>query len=552
MTNTTISTVTIDGFNLNAQQVVSVARGANGSFAKVALAQSSRDALKQSRDYIEATWMHDEAPMMYSFNTGVGLLKDTRIKVEHIELFQTQLIKAHSAGIGEPFSEEVSRATMLLRANAFASNYSAPRVEVVDRLLAFINAGIHPVMPQKGSVGASGDLAPLSYLAAAIAGFDEAEVMYQGRRMPAPQAIIEADIGPVQFDLKAKDASALINGCTATLAVAVLAAHDARHLLTDACLSLGLTLEAMRAEMSAFDPRIQQARPHAGQIKTAQVVRSLLKGSTRTTHEARAVQLPDELRRTDIPYTARIQDVYSLRCSPQVYGPVFDALDYIDTIVDKEINSATDNPLIFSKDEADGGGFEIISGGNFHGQYLAQAMDLLAMSITDLGSICERRVARLIDPTLSWGLPRNLMSGVRGVNTGYPVVQCSLSSLVMENRTLSMPGSVDSIPAKGNSEDHVSNSTWCARKAATVVANTQYIVGVEMLLAAQALTMTEELLKEFKLGEGTQSAYDEIRRQIPACLEGDRWFHNDIQTAHSFITSGSVRDAVRAKIGQFV
>ena len=241
--------------------------------------------------------------------------------------------------------------------------------------------------------------------------------------------------------------------------------------------------------------------------------------------------------------------MYSLRCTPQVYGPVFDALDYIDTIVKNEINSATDNPLIFGKD---GGGFEIISGGNFHGQYLAQAMDLLAMAITDLGSICERRVARLIDPTLSWGLPRNLMSGIRGVNTGYPVVQCSLSSLVMENRTLSMPGSVDSIPSKGNSEDHISNSTWCARKAATVVQNTQYIIGVEMLLAAQALTMTEDLLPGFQLGEGTQAAYDEIRKQIPACLDGDRWFHNDIQVAHSFVTSGSVRDAVVGKIGEFV
>jgi histidine ammonia-lyase len=536
----------IDGFTLTAEQVVAAARDTS---VKVDLAASSRAALKESRDYIENTWMHDEAPMMYSFNTGVGLLKDTRIKVEHIELFQTQLIKAHAAGIGEPFSEEVSRATMLLRANAFASNYSAPRVEVVDRLLAFLNAGIHPIMPQKGSVGASGDLAPLAYLAAAVAGFPQAEVMYQGKRMAAPEAIGLASIGGVEFDLKAKDASALINGCTVSLAVAVLAAHDARNLLSDACLSLGLTLEAMRAEMSAFDPRIHQARPHAGQIKTAAIIRKLLAGSTRTTHEARAVQFPEELRRTDIPYTARIQDVYSLRCAPQVYGPVFDALDYIDNIVDKEINSATDNPLIFGKD---GGGFEIISGGNFHGQYLAQAMDLLAISVADLGSICERRVARLIDPTLSWGLPRNLMSGVRGVNTGYPVVQCSLSSLVMENRTLCMPGSVDSIPAKGNSEDHVSNSTWCARKAATVVANTQYIVGVEMLLAAQALTMTEALLPGFVLGAGTKAAYQEVRRQIPACLDGDRWFHDDIVAAQSFVTTGSVRKAVAVAIGDFV
>jgi len=541
-----MSNFTIDGFTLTAAQVISAARDTS---VKVELATSSRVALKESRDYIENTWMHDEAPMIYSFNTGVGLLKDTRIKVEHIELFQTQLIKAHAAGMGEPFSEEVSRATMLLRANAFASNYSAPRVEVVDRLLAFLNAGIHPIMPQKGSVGASGDLAPLAYLAAAVAGFSQAEVMYQGKRMSAPEAIKLSGVGPVEFDLKAKDASALINGCTVSLAVAALAAHDARNLLLDACISLGLTLEAMRAEMAAFDPRIHQARPHAGQIKTAAVIRKLLAGSTRTTHEARAVQFPEELRRTDIPYTARIQDVYSLRCAPQVYGPVFDALDYIDTIVDKEINSATDNPLIFGKD---GGGFEIISGGNFHGQYLAQAMDLLAMAVADLGSICERRVARLIDPTLSWGLPRNLMTGVRGVNTGYPVVQCSLSSLVMENRTLCMPGSVDSIPAKGNSEDHVSNSTWCARKAATVVANTQYIVGVEMLLAAQGLTMTESLLPGFVLGQGTQAAFDEVRRRIPACLDGDRWFHDDIVAAQSFVTTGSVRKAVEAKIGEFV
>lgn len=541
-----MTTILIDGFTLTAEQVISVARDPG---IKVGVAQSARDALKESRDYIEATWMHDEAPMMYGFNTGVGLLKDTRVKVRDIVLFQTQLIKAHAAGMGEPFSEEVSRVTMLLRANAFASNYSAPRVEVVDRLLAFVNAGIHPLMPQKGSVGASGDLAPLAYLAAAIAGFDEAEVMYQGKRMPAPEAITLANIGPVLFDLKAKDASALINGCTVSLAVAVLAACDARNLLSDACLSLGLTLEAMRAEMAAFDQRIHQARPHKGQIKAATIIRNLLQGSTRTTHAARAVQFPAESRRTDIPYTARIQDVYSLRCAPQVYGPVFDALDYIDTIVSTEINSATDNPLIFNKADD---GFEIISGGNFHGQYLAQAMDLLAMIVADLGSICERRIARLIDPSMSWGLPRNLMSGIAGVNTGYTVVQCSMSALVMENRTLCMPGSVDSIPAKGNSEDHVSNAAWCARKAATVVGNTQYIIGVEMLLAAQGLTMTEALLPGFVLGQGTQAAYDEIRRQIPACLDGDRWFHNDIQTARSFVTSGSIRTAVEKKIGKFI
>ena len=536
-------TVCIDGFTLTARQVVEVAR--NGAI-HVTLADDARTALVQSRAFIEANWMHDDAPMMYGFNTGVGLLKDTRVRVQDNPLFQTQLIRAHAAGLGEPFSEEVSRATMLMRANAFASNFSAPRVEVVDRLLAFINAGIHPVMPQKGSVGASGDLAPLAYLAAALAGFPEADVFYQGQRMPAPQAIRAAGIGAIDFVLQAKDASALINGCTVSLAVAVLAAHDARNLLLNSCIGLGLTLEAMRAEMSAFDTRIHAARPHPGQIKTAAIVRRLLAGSTRTTHAARSVQLAEELRRTDTDYTPRIQDVYSLRCAPQVHGPVFDALDYVDSIVGREINSATDNPLIFSTRD---NGFEILSGGNFHGQYLAQAMDLLAIAVADLGSICERRTARLIDPTLSWGLPRNLMSGVRGVNTGYPVVQCSMSALVMESRTLCTPGSVDSLPAKCNSEDHVSNATWCARKAATVVANTQYIVGVEMLLAAQALTMTAVPLAAFKLGTGTQAAYDAVRAAIAACVDGDRWYHDDIATARSFVTGGAVRAAVEAAIG---
>ncbi|WP_338849261.1 aromatic amino acid ammonia-lyase [Massilia sp. W12] len=539
------ATLLIDGFSLSMDEVCAVARDPE---LRVELCAGARANLQQSRAFIEDNWMHDEAPMMYSFNTGVGLLKDTRIPVAQIEEFQRRLIHAHAAGLGEPFSDEVCRATMLLRANAFASNYSAPRVEVLQRLLDFLNAGIHPLMPQKGSVGASGDLAPLSYLAGALCGYAQVQVRYQGQIMPAPQAIAAAGLSPVEFELKAKDASALINGCTVSLAQAVLTAHDARNLLHDACISLSLSLEAMRAELSAFDARIHAARPHAGQVRCAAIVRRLLDGSTRCSHAARAVQLPEELRRSDLPYTPRIQDVYSLRCAPQVYGPIFDALAYIEQILQTECNSATDNPLIFNKD---GGGFEIISGGNFHGQYLAQAMDLLAISLADLGSICERRIARLIDPTLSWGLPRNLMSGQRGVNTGYPVVACSMSSLVMENRTLATPGSVDSVPAKGNSEDHVSNSTWCARKAQLILQNVQTIVGVEMLFAAQGLSMTEQHLADFVLGAGSQAAYQQIRSEIAPCLDGDRWFHEDIAIATAFVQSGSVRKAVDAALGEW-
>ena len=539
--------VTIDGLKLKADGVVRVARrGANGRFEKAVLDKKAREKIAATRAFIDANWMHDDAPLMYSFNTGVGLFKDQRVLMADMIDYQTKTIFAHATGVGEPLPEDATRAIMLLRANAFASNYSGPRVEVVDRLLEFLNKELHPVIPMKGSVGASGDLAPLAHMAGALCGFPEAEIIYKGKRMPARDAIKKAGLEP-DFPLGAKDASALINGSTVSLAIGVLAWWDACNVLKNSNISLCLSLEAMRGELAAFDPRVHAARPHHGQKKVAANVVKITEGSQRCSEAARMTIYPDEARQPGKPPAPRVQDVYSLRCAPQVHGPVADALDYVGKILATEINSATDNPLIFENPD---GTSVIISGGHFHGQYVAQAMDILAIAMTDLGSISERRLARLIDPTMSYGLPRNLLAGKRGLNTGFATVQCSMSALVMENRTLSMPGSVDSIPGKSNAEDHVSNSTWCARKARTIVENVEQIVAGELLMAAQALTLIEELAKEHPIGKGSQAAMAALRARIAPALAGDRWYATEMRDALDVLREGVVVAAVEEAVGK--
>ncbi|MEW6644865.1 MAG: aromatic amino acid ammonia-lyase [Pseudomonadota bacterium] len=538
-------TVSIDGLTLTGEQVLRVARPTGGRFATAELDAAARAKVVAARAYIDANFMRDDAPLMYSFNTGVGLFKDQRVLMAEMAEYQRKTVYAHATGIGEPFAEDVTRATMLLRANAFASNYSGPRIEVVDRLLACLNAGLHPVIPQKGSVGASGDLAPLAHMSGAICGFAEAEMVYKGRRMPAREALREAGFA-VDFPLSAKDASALINGSTVSLALAVLAIEDAKRILKHADIAMTLSLECMRGELAAFDPRVHAARPHAGQAASARNIRRIAEGSQRCSEAARVTIYPDESRAPGKPPAPRVQDVYSLRCAPQVHGPMRDALGYVGKVIGTEINSATDNPLIFDDGE---GGYTCISGGHFHGQYVAQVMDLLAIAATDLGSISERRLARLVDPTMSYGLPRNLLAGKRGLNTGYATVQCSMSALVMENRTLSAPGSVDSIPGKSNAEDHVSNSTWCGRKARTVVENVEQIVACEILMAGQALSLVAEHAKEHPIGKGSRAALEALRSVIQPALAGDRWYHHEMVEALALVRSGALVEAVEAAVG---
>lgn len=538
--------VRIDGRRLKGAQVLCVARrSASGRFETARLADEARERIAATRAHIDANFMTDDAPFMYSFNTGVGLFKDQRVLMADMVEYQRKTVFAHATGIGEPFSEDVTRATMLLRANAFASNYSGPQVELVERLLACLNAGVHPVIPQKGSVGASGDLAPLAHMAAAVCGFEAAEAVYRGRRMPAREALAKAGLAP-DFALGAKDASALINGSTVSLALAVLATEDARRLLKAADIGLALSLEAMRGELAAFDPRVHAARPHPGQALVARNIQKLTQGSRRCSAAARETIYPDEIGRTPgKPPAPRVQDVYSLRCAPQVHGPAREALDYVSRIVATETNSATDNPLIFP----DGDGYAVISGGHFHGQYVAQAMDVLSIAMTDLSSICERRLARLIDPTLSYGLPRNLLAGKRGLNTGFATVQCSMSALVMESRGLSTPASVESIPGKSNAEDHVSNSTWAGRKARTIVENAEMVIAGEILMACQALSLIAETAKDHPLGKGTQAALDAVREVIAPALDGDRWYATEMNQATELVRSGVIVAAVEHAIG---
>lgn len=538
--------IEIDGKNLKPAQVESVARkGTTGLYEKAAIHPAARDKIAATRAYIEKAWMNDDTPLMYGFNTGVGLFKDQRVVMSDMIPYQTKMIYAHATGVGEPFAEEVVRAIMLLRANAFASNFSGAQVQVIERLLDCLNAGLHPVVPQKGSVGASGDLAPLAHLAGAICGLEEAEMFYEGKRMPARVALAQAGM-PESIALGAKDASALINGSTVSLALAVLAMQDAIRLLKAADIALALSLEAMRGELAAFDPRVHAARPHPGQAITARNLLRITEGTKRCSEAARTTVYPEEARKEGAAPAPRVQDVYSLRCAPQVHGPARDSLRHVTQVIGTEINSATDNPLLF--DSGDGTPISI-SGGHFHGAYVAQVMDLLAIAVTDLGAISERRLARLIDPAMSYGLPRNLLAGKRGLNTGYATVQCSMSALVMESRHLATPGSVDSIPGKGNAEDHVSNSTWCGRKARTVVENAEQIISGEILMACQALSLVADLSKPYPLGKGTQAALDVVRAVIAPALDGDRWYATEMGQALELVKSGSVVKAVEEAVG---
>ncbi len=530
----------LDGSAVTLEQVVAVARNNEA----VELSDAVADRLTETRALIDGSWMTDEAPLIYSFNTGVGAFKDRRIAVEDIKQFQTNLILAHATGLGEPLTVEQSRAVMLLRLNAFCSDHSGVTLTVAQRLIDFLNKGLSPIIPAQGSVGASGDLAPLAHMTGALCGFEEAEVIFEGRRMPAGEGLEAACLSP-ELDMQSKDASALINGSTVSLAVAVLALAEAEEIARNADVGLALSLEAMRCESDAFIAPLHEARPHPGQQLVARNVSALTAGSKRMSEAARKTVFPEEARAAGSEPAPRVQDTYSLRCAPQVHGPAREALAYARSVIEREINSATDNPLIVQ----DGGQRRAVSGGHFHGQYVAQVMDLLAIAMTDLGSICERRIARLIDPNMSYGLPRNLASGTPGLNTGYGTVQCSLSALVMENRTLATPGSVDSIPGKGNAEDHVSNSMWCARKASQVVENLRAIVAGEILVAAQALSQIGEVARDHAISPATSAVLTAVRNKIPARLDGDIWFAKDMTAITELVRNGAVVTACESVIG---
>jgi len=531
--------IALTGRDLTIDQIIAIARHG----ARVRLSDAARGNLLSTRGFIEENWLVDDAPLMYAFNTGVGALKNQRISASDIARFQRNLIHSHSASTGDNMPLEVVRAMMAVRVNTFARNHSGIRVAVVERLIAMLNEGITPVIPAKGSVGASGDLAPLAIMSGALLGLDQSKVTFQGAVTSARSAFERSGL-PATFDVEAKDATALINGSTASLAYAVIAAYDARRLLTSATVSLVLSLEAMRAERACFEDRVMLARPHPGQRRVAAAIRMLLNGSMRCTTEARAIPMDALAAPSDTAQT-RIQDVYSFRCAPQVYGPVLDALDYIDGILVTEMNSATDNPLIFATDA----GYDIVSCGHFHGQYVAQAMDLLALVMTDLSAICDRRNNQLIDPACSYGLPRNMIATEPGINTGFAVIQSMGTGLVLENIGLCSPASVTSLPAKGNQEDHISNSCFAARRTRTVVENAQAVVCTEILIASQALDISRQVFSSLPLGVGASTALEKVRSIVPAMMGNDRWVHDDVEAVKCLIQDGTLNEAISVACG---
>ncbi|MCI6602673.1 MAG: histidine ammonia-lyase [Clostridiales bacterium] len=532
--------VILNGSSLTIQDVVNVARHG----AQVEIDPKCKEEINKVRDYINKNWISPDSPPTYGFNTGVGKLKYLSVDIKEIDHFQNNLIMSHCGGVGEPAPIEVVRATMLVRLNAFCQGVSGLRYEVMERLLEMLNKGVSPVIPYLGSVGACGDLAPLAHMVSVLIGYKEAEAFYKGKRVPAQDALKEAGISPIEYQLKAKDGLALLNGTTMFAGLAALNCYDAMQIVKECEISASLSMEAVRAETAAFDDRIHKVRRHKGQIDCAANIRKLIKGSVRTSEEARKVILKTDPLHHE--YKPRVQDVYSIRCLPQVQGAVRDNMDYVCKIIEEEINAATDNPLVFWEPD---GKLKFMSGGNFHGEPIAFAMDILAMSIAELGDISERRTFNLLDPTLSYGLPANLAGQPAGLNYGYAIIACSASAIASENKTLCFPASVDSIPTKSNQEDHVSMAPWAARKAKMVIDNVEKIIGIEYLISAEAISLTEEELGQFELGEGTKIAFAKIREKVPAAYH-DSYMLAQSTPAIKLVNNHEILAAVENAIGK--
>lgn len=507
-----IKEICLTGHDLNTEKLVAVARFG----AKVSLSTKAEAAMMESRKLTEK--IVAEKRTTYGINTGFGDFSNVSIGDDSIDKLQQNLILSHCCAVGEPYTEEVVRAMMLLRANALSIGYSGIRPNIVKTLIQMINAGVHPVVPQKGSLGASGDLAPLSHMVLPMIGFGEAN--YRGERKPGAQAMKEAGI-PI-CTLKAKEGLALINGTQAMTAVGSLAFYDAVCAARIADIVGSLSMEALTGLLNAFEERVQLVRPHKGQGLVARNVRTLLNGS--------------EIMKTS--EGKRVQDAYALRCTPQVHGAVRDVLASARATIEIEMNSVTDNPILFTEDGA------VISGGNFHGEPIAFTMDFIGIAVSELANISERRLERMLDPATSEGLPKFLASD-GGLNSGYMICQYSAASMVSENKVLAHPASVDSIPSSANQEDHVSMGTTAARKLRSIVENTFSVLAFELMAAAQGIDYRKE-----KPSPIMQKVYDLIRAQVPALAE-DREIRIDIDKMNRLVRSGELEKLVHSEYGQF-
>ena len=484
----------------------------------VLLAPDAREAVNQARAVVDEIVSSNK--VAYAITTGVGKLSDVRIAGDQIRELQVNLVRSHAVGVGEPLSTAETRAMMLLRANSLAKGHSGVRATVIDTLCEMLNRGVTPVIPSQGSVGASGDLAPLAHLALALIGegecFDE-----KGTRVPSSHALKQGQIKPLV--LESKETISLINGTQAMLAVGTLSLLAAETLVDSADVLGGLCCDALKGTDTAFDERIHKARPHGGQTKTAANLRRMIEGSAiRESHRD----------------CGRVQDAYSLRCIPQVHGAVRDTLTHCREVFEIEANSAVDNPLVFITDANNAEG-DVISGGNFHGEPLAFALDFLAIALSALAGISERRIERLVNPALSEGLPPFLAPGA-GLNSGFMMPQVTAAALVSENKVLAHPASVDSITTSGNKEDYVSMGMTAALKLKRIVQNTRNVLAIEAMAVAQAL----DFLAPLKTSKRGQTAHAAIRSVCPT-MDKDRVMYADFARIAELIASGKLAEVLR-------
>ena len=497
------------GHPLALDDVVDVAYGR----ARVDLDDEVVARVAASRAHVEARLGADE-PLHYGINTGFGALAEVRIDAAEIRALQANLVRSHTCGVGEPLSDRVVRAIMLLRAQVLARGYSGVRPRVIRLLCDCLNAEIHPVVPRKGSVGASGDLAPLAHLALALIG--EGEVRVGGRVVPAGEALAAAGLQPLV--LEAKEGLCLINGTQAMTGLGALLVDAAQRLARTCDLVGAMTVEALTDSRGAFDPRIHALRTFEGQRASASNLFRLLADSELMTSHANC---------------GRVQDPYSLRCMPQVHGASRDAFSHARRVVEVEIDAVTDNPLVFE----DG---SILSGGNFHGQPVAMALDYVAIALAELGNISERRIEQLVNPALSSGLPAFLAPHA-GLCSGFMIAQVTAAALVSENKRLAVPASVDSIPSSANREDHVSMGMHAAVKGMEALVNAETVLGIELLCAAQGI----DLRRPLRSSGPVEAAHAVVRAHVPF-LGTDRALHKDLEAAQRLVRSGELLIAVEA------
>ena len=504
--------VVINGKSLTVEEVIRVCRG----MEEVTIAPEAKEAVNKARAYIEKKL--DENEVIYGLTTGFGKFANIVISPEQTAALQRNLIISHTCTAGEPYEQKYVRAAMLLRCNALVRGNSGIRLSTVQTMIDMLNAGIHPVVPCKGSLGASGDLAPLSHIALGLIGLGDVE--YKGEIVPAADAMAKEGITPVQ--LAAKEGLALNNGTQMMTAVGVNVLWDALKLAKIADIAGAMTAEALHGITKAYDEKVHLLRGHQGQIDVAANMRALLEGSK----NAFRVQ------------PTKVQDPYTLRCIPQIHGASRDAFGYVFDMVSREINAVTDNPIVFPDDN------DVISGGNFHGQPMALTFDFLKIAISELANVSERRIERLTNPALAEGLP-GFLTKHGGVCSGYMIAQYAAASMVSENKVYDHPASVDSIPSSGNQEDHVSMGTTAARTAAMVLDNAQKVIGIELSAAAQGIWLRQEIGESEidNLAAGTRAAYDFIRTKADP-IDEDVIMYDELKKFDEMIKDESLLDAV--------